>query len=125
MDRKKILLLEDDNSAREVISDALRLQDYLVFTAEDGLRALEMLQRSSDDQPIDMVITDLVMPRVGGIEFLQELKNKKISVPVLVITGRLDSDLKEKLDNLGHRIILQKPFKIDLLTEAVESLLSE
>ncbi len=124
MNRKKILLLEDDNSAREVISDALRLQDYLVFTAEDGLRALEMLQRSSDDQPIDMVITDLVMPRVGGIEFLQELKNKEISVPVLVITGQLDSDLKDKLDNLGHRIILQKPFKIDLLTEAVESLLS-
>lgn len=121
--RKSVLLLEDDEDIRTAISDGLRHMEYLVITAEDGQRALEMLTRSRDEYHIDLIITDLLMPRVGGISFLEELGRRGYGVPILVITGYLDPEAREALTMLGHYMVLEKPFTLQVLFNKVEEIL--
>jgi CheY-like chemotaxis protein len=117
---KRILLLEDDAPFRLAITTELRAEGYIVFTAEDGQRALEMIRHVDGDVPVDMIITDLVMPRVTGVEFLEKLRTLGKEIPVVVITGSLNQEVEEILNGLGHSEILEKPFTIEDLLASME-----
>ena len=89
MDAKRILVVDDDEYIRESIRETLKRKDYTVDVAENGKAALEMFQRDR----FDMVISDLKMPGMSGIELLEKIKQIDAEVPFLVITayGAIDS----------------------------------
>lgn len=79
----KILLVDDDTALRETFAQALRLADYSVAEASDGFAALDLIAACR----FDVIVTELLIPEMDGIELLMALKDRKITCPVLVITG--------------------------------------
>ncbi|MDD5542443.1 MAG: response regulator [Acidobacteriia bacterium] len=79
----RLLVVDDEPAMREVVSDVLASEGYEVFTAQDGLDALDRLV-----QPLpDVIISDLIMPRMSGFEFLAVVRERFPSVPVIAISG--------------------------------------
>lgn len=112
----KILIAEDDDIVREVISSILLKEGYSVFTAKDGLEAIRMLM--VDD--FHLVITDLRMPNADGIEVLRQAidNDPDCSVVILTAYGSLDSALNALKE--GAFDYLTKPFRIQELLFVVE-----
>ncbi len=112
-----ILVVEDDIALREVYEDILIAEGHRVRTAADGRDALSML--TSD---VDLVITDLNMPRMSGAEFLALLRESPLfgRLPVLVVTARPHT-LPEWLQG-PLTSVLRKPFRLDALSRFVETL---
>jgi DNA-binding NtrC family response regulator len=119
-----ILLVDDDANFRFSMATELRAGGYLVQGAENGERAIRMLQgNSSSKAGINLVITDLVMPRKDGLKFCQEMKSMGKDLKVLVISGYMDLEIRRELENLGYNEFLEKPFSSIDLMEKVETLL--
>ena len=115
-----ILLVEDNPFARQAIADSLINAGYLVLTAENGQQALDIF--SQNDSPIDIVISDLVMPVMGGIELYQRLKEENKQVSTLLITGY---PLNHQQAILEQQQVdwLQKPFTTDELVNKLNQVL--
>ena len=79
----RLLVVDDDPAIREVASAMLVEEGYEILTAEDGLQALELLQRFNPD----LVITDLQMPRMSGFELVKIMHERFPQLPVIVISG--------------------------------------
>lgn len=118
-----ILLVEDEDLLRLGVQEMLELHDFHVIGAGDGQEALEWL----DEAPIDLVITDLVMPKMDGVDFVRRLRERDADLPVIVVSG----SSKSVMDRYGINTInipganasLQKPFKsMDLLAKVKELL---
>ena len=117
-----ILLVDDDERLRDVFTEFLTGSGYQVHVAPNGRIAWELLER----QPFDLVITDLVMPDMEGIEFITKLRKAGHSVPIIAMTGggqdrAIYLTLAEKL---GADRILKKPFALAELLDAVSSAIS-
>jgi DNA-binding response OmpR family regulator len=84
-DRPTVLLVEDDRATRELFSYALRLAGFAVSVASDGLSALRLL----DQELPDVIVLDLDLPRISGIELREELvaHAETSAIPVIVVTG--------------------------------------
>src|SRR5215475_315388 len=80
-----VLLVEDDRQNRELIGRVLRRDGYEVLEASDGAIALEILRTFG----CDLVITDLVMPKLNGIKFVEQLHALQARLPIILITGYL------------------------------------
>lgn len=112
-----LLLVEDEESVREFLARALRVSGYRVFEAPNGAAALQFLLDSSER--VDLVITDLVMPVLGGQELAVRVGTHFPSLPILFISGYSETDLGEE-----HRAnFLQKPFTPQDLTRKVRDVL--
>lgn len=103
IERKRILLIEDDSELRSLYSEYLSEQ-YLVETAEHGEEGLRMLAL----QRYDAILLDLLTPRVNGIQFLTELQAKFHSTPVIVMTNSADEDLIRSTYSLGAKHVIIK-----------------
>ena len=126
--KNNILVVDDIIDVRDELSHILQDEGYIVTTASNGIEALQVLEA----QQIDLVITDILMPEMDGIELVD--KAKKLYLPDLqyiLISGggrKLagDYDYLEVTKKLtGVSTLLKKPFKPDELIEMVTSLLSE
>lgn len=118
-----ILLVEDDSDLSEVLTEVLTIARYEVWAAPNGAVAEEMYYQRRPD----LVIADLIMPEVDGIELIVNLRRKDSSVRILAISGgarkiTADSQL-EIARKLGAQQTLAKPFSNDQLLEAVRLLL--
>jgi DNA-binding response OmpR family regulator len=102
-----ILIVEDDEAARNALGETLVRMNYKILLAEDGARALEIFAAS---ERIELVISDVVMPRIGGIELFRELRKINPDVRALLVTGYpLGKDTRELLE-AGKAGWIQKPF---------------
>ena len=126
MNRKKtILLIDDDAYFRFAMATELRAMGYLVVCAENGERAIKMIRDNIEPVfKIDLVITDLVMPRKDGLKFCSELREMTNNMSVLVITGFLSDEVGRQLADLGCCDFLEKPFSPSQLAEKVEEILA-
>jgi two-component system, cell cycle sensor histidine kinase and response regulator CckA len=117
----KILLVEDDSAMRQFAKIVLKRLGHHVVDAADGVQALELLETEARFEP-DLLITDLVMPRMGGADLAKQLQISYPGIGVLFISGYSDQlstvDLFE-----GERVFLKKPFEIGELISAVGNLL--
>ncbi len=117
-----ILLVEDNNNLREAGCDILTELGYRVLTATNGREALEVFRTSPE---IALVITDLVMPEMGGDALLQELKRLPTACKVLAITGYTMQVGVRALKLAGFFDVVHKPFDADTLGQVIQRALSE
>lgn len=118
-----VLLLEDNAAYRALMTEVLTLAGFVVHAAPDGRRVAEMLR----ERPIDLVITDLVMPERDGIEILTELHYTHPKLPVIAISGDMPLNTELYLtiaQKLGASRVLAKPFKMDRLIAAARAALA-
>lgn len=110
-----ILIIEDHTSVRTLLSGVLEDAGYQVCEAANGRQGLERFRA----QPVDLVITDLEMPEMNGLEVILELTRTFLDVKVIAMSGHSASELsKAKL--LGARRTLAKPLDLSTLLHAVQ-----
>lgn len=115
---KKILLIDDEESVRKAMSAVLRKTGYDVSVCADGSEAIETLKRLS----FDLIILDMNMPRMDGLMFLQHVRDHNITaVPVLMVTGSTDPDLKAKSYKLGVYDFINKPEQTEVMLKRIEN----
>lgn len=120
MNKKHILIIDDEDITCKAVSRVLKIEDYEVTCADDGEKGLAIILKNKDgENKIDLVITDIQMPVMNGLELIKKLKDYKIDVPVIVITAHYG---KKALDVLGYGKIdfLEKPFGSMELLERVD-----
>ena len=111
---RPILVVEDDPTIRTLIADVLVEEGYEVVGAEDGARALALL----DEQPAALILLDLYMPNVNGWEFLKALRRREDgAIPVIICSAVAPKQLPA-----GVAAALRKPFSLDALVAAVKPL---
>jgi signal transduction histidine kinase/ActR/RegA family two-component response regulator len=115
--QQTILVVEDNSPLRKSYSEALELSNYQVVTAAHGIEALKRFE--TPNAHIDLVVTDLVMPEMGGIDFCKELRRLRVDVPVIVITGYMSDDARKDLGSLGISEFLYKPVSAAELLDAI------
>ena len=114
---KKILVVDDDEAQANLIALFLKKNNFLVATANDPLAALQLLQHA----PVDLVITDLMMPHVDGIDFTERvhaLPGLK-DVPVILITDVPSEEVSDKGMRRGVALTLSKPVQLSKLLDLV------
>lgn len=115
--RAAILLVEDDEDIRESVKEALEDHDYVVYGAGDGCDALEQL-RSMALRP-DLVLLDLMMPRMNGAEFCEEIAKVGAWAGIPVILLSADAQIRAKATALRAADYLQKPIRLSVLLETI------
>jgi DNA-binding response OmpR family regulator len=119
-EQASILVIDDDEQVRSLLAQALVRSGYQVMLAADGKEGC----RAADENPVDLVITDLVMPEREGLETVQYLRKKHAEIPVLAISGAFGGDFLKVAQRLGADEALQKPIDAQTLLQAVRRLLS-
>ena len=112
---KHILVAEDEPAVRGVLRRALELHGYVVHEAGNGLAAAEYARAG----PVDLVITDLWMPVMNGVELIEALESMACPAEVIVLSAHLTSSSTDKLRGLGVFRILRKPVDLATLLDAV------
>ncbi len=120
-----ILLVEDNPAMRQSVADSLEGLGYRVLCAEDGVAALEVLaqEEASSGAGVDLVLSDLVMPRMGGAELTTALALRYPTIKILIMTGHPLNDGHQLLQQMGKGAWIQKPFKMDTLSDRIRDLL--
>jgi DNA-binding response OmpR family regulator len=120
-----VLLVEDDVSAMDISKFILQQDGHTVTIACNGRDALVMLNGSTNSSnPISLVITDLTMPVMSGMDFILEMRKRDYSMPVVVTTGCIESYSEPEIQKMGADHILIKPFNPTDLTDCVKTILA-
>lgn len=117
----RLLLVDDELGMRDMLAWALQRLGYSIASARDGQEALNRLV----DGGVDLVITDLTMPRQGGLDLLRALAARSGSPPVIVVTGFGTVETAVEAMRLGARDFLLKPYDLDVLLARVRECLDE
>lgn len=112
--KRRILLIDDDARVREMLQELITGFGYDVDVAEDGQAGLNKFKQ----QPVDLVITDLMMPRVNGLQLAAELRVLHPSVPIILVTGFATDAAAQEARRLGLRMV-SKPVGATLLKAAI------
>jgi len=115
----RILVVEDDDDMRESLGRILGRAGYQVQLARDGSEAITVLQT----QPFHLVLTDLVMPRMGGLELLREIRRRERDVPVVFLTAFGKPAAFAEAMDLGAVDFVTKPFRADSLLRLIQAIL--
>jgi len=119
---KTILIVDDSASLRQVVAIALKGAGYDVLEAGDGKEGLAKL----DGSKINLIISDVNMPNMDGIEMVKEIKtmaNYKFT-PIIMLTTEAGADMKEQGKSAGVKAWVVKPFKPDQMLDAVSKLIA-
>ncbi len=116
-----ILLVEDEQLVQELAVDILQRLGYRVYIASDGLMALDTWAEMKTD--IDLIILDISMPRMDGMECIKQLREKGAHQPVLFASGHDMTVQAEMLTALGAQGIIQKPFRLTDLARRIRTIL--
>src|SRR4051794_1190893 len=82
-----VLIVEDDAAIRSLLSEILDLNDYAIFIATNGLEAIERLNDQQSREAICLILTDVLMPEVNGLQMMQYLSEHNIDIPVVVMAA--------------------------------------
>ena len=119
MKKKRILVVDDERSIRTTVKIFLEEAGYAVDVAEDAEAAMAVLRR----QPVDLVLTDIILPRVSGVDLLRQIRQISPDIQVIMMTGEPTLDTAAEARKLGAVDYLHKPFsKKDILKAARDAL---
>ncbi len=119
-DTKTILVVDDDYELSDGLRTVLERQGYRVLQARDGQQGKQLIYQ----QRPDLVILDMMMPRMGGYPVLEHFRDKGDAPPIIMITANEGSRHKAYAEYLGVVDYIRKPFAMERLLEAVERGLS-
>ncbi|MGI9178275.1 MAG: response regulator transcription factor [Pirellulales bacterium] len=114
----QVLVVEDDGAARRSLAESLRAEKCVVFEAADGTFGLEIASR----EPLDLVVLDLMLPRLGGEQMLARLRTGN-DVPVIVVSAKRNEDDRVTALDLGADDYLVKPFTVRELLARMRAVL--
>ena len=120
-DTKTILLIEDDREISSTISSVLNSAGYSVLTAPNGIEGQKLVTAKKPD----LVITDMMMPRMGGFPLLEFLRTLKDPPRVIMITANEGGRHKAYAEMLGVDEYLRKPFPMEVMLESIERIFNE
>lgn len=115
----KILIVDDDKNIRYVMKERLELEKYTVITAKDGQEALDILDKTH----VDLVIVDIMMPKVDGYEFTEELRTFNQDLPVLMVSAKQLPEDRKKGFISGIDDYMSKPIDSEELLLHIKALL--
>ena len=118
-----VLVVEDQDGIRDIVRESLRRNGYKVLIAVDGNHALEIANAYPD--PIHLLVTDLVMPNIGGRELAQRLTPLRPQMKVLFMSGYSEHSSLDSEEPDASATILQKPFSLEALARNVRRVLNE
>jgi len=119
---KQILIVDDDEMIREYVKELLLFNDYKVAEAGNGKEGLKQVYKNVPD----LVITDIVMPEMEGISFIQELRAHNKNIPIIAMTGNINGRMEELLElssQLGADETLRKPINSKELITTINKLI--
>lgn len=126
MAKEHILVVDDEQNMRNTLAFILETASYHVTTAAEGRSALEeILAAREGDHPVDLLITDMRLPGLTGLQLIDELNYLKIKIPVLLITAYGDRSLLLELERTGCADYLDKPFDYKELVRRVDLLMEK
>jgi len=112
-----ILVVDDDISIRKIVRDRLKMEGYTVTTAEDGKAGWEKFLENT----YQLIITDINMPKINGIELLNKIHAAKIKVLAVVMSGGLSEAMETLVKETRANAFLRKPFSGKELVDVVNS----
>jgi two-component system, chemotaxis family, chemotaxis protein CheY len=117
---KKVLVVDDSSTVRQQVSMALQQAGFAVAEAGDGIDGLAMIDKGG----IAMVICDVNMPRMSGLDMLEHMKDdqRRAGIPVVMLTTEGQPALVDRAKKAGAKGWIVKPFKADLMIAAVKKL---
>lgn len=119
-DKKRILLVDDDENFLKVMGKTLDLEGYEVYLARDGYESLELAKSIS----FDLTVIDVRMPNMDGIDSLSEIKRIQPSLRSIIITGYTSHDSLERAERIGTNAFFYKPFDIEEFLQTIKKLLT-
>ena len=114
-----VLVVDDEDGVRDLIVDALSLVSIKTITAGHGMQALTLIR----ENPVDLIVLDVNMPVMDGFEVLEKLRSSGNTIPIIILTARLDREDVKKGFDLGADDFVRKPFGIEELTLRINAVL--
>ena len=115
----QVLVVEDDVNLRRLMSAALKQNGYEPFTAEDGKKALELMEKTN----IDLIISDIMMPNMDGYELTSQLRKANYDLPILLVTAKESFEDKQRGFMVGTDDYMVKPIDVNEMILRVGALL--
>ncbi|RXJ86791.1 response regulator [Arcobacter sp. CECT 8985] len=103
----KLLFVEDEYDLIKIISDTLTKLEANFLTAQNGKEALDLIDKNDD---IDIVITDINMPIINGLEMIEKIRETNPTLPIIIMTAHTESEYRQKAKMYGVENYLLKPF---------------
>jgi two-component system cell cycle sensor histidine kinase/response regulator CckA len=117
-----ILLVEDEEGLRALNARGLASRGYTVLEAGNGVEAIDVLEKSG--KPVDLVVSDVVMPEMDGPTLARELRNRNPSLKIIFVSGYAEDAFQKHLPEHGQYAFLPKPFTLKQLVAAVKETLA-
>ncbi len=121
----RVLVVDDEELIRKAVSLGLKRSGYDVEEAEDGGKAIEVLNAGENPIKVDVIICDIRMPKINGTEAIAYFRTQYPSIPIIVLTGYPDVELATSLLKAGVVEYLTKPVDRDKLVSAVENAMAK
>lgn len=120
---ERILLVEDNEAIRQAIAETLHTLNYRVIQAGNGREAIEILEKYASS--IALLLSDMIMPEIGGVALLREARQRGWSMPAILMTGHPLGEQHEDLSDLGTVEVLTKPLRLERLSELITRFLQQ
>jgi two-component system, cell cycle sensor histidine kinase and response regulator CckA len=121
--KSTVLVVEDDENVRELACSFLTSLGYNILQAEDGLKALEVLNKNNTIHKIDLLLTDIVMPGMRGDELAERVKKLRPNIKIILTSGYTDSDIIQSGLMNDQFAFLPKPYTIKQMAKKIENIL--
>ncbi len=120
----KIMVVDDEKNVRDIVRLQLEKRGFNIFEAENGEQAIKLLKEGNNFVSMGLILCDIRMPKVNGIEVIDYLKREAPGIPIIVLTGYPDTELAVSLLKKGVKDYLVKPIDKAKLLEAVDSVVA-
>ncbi len=117
----KVLVVEDDDSLRDVVCTVLEMEGYVVFGAGTGQAALDQVEKNTPE----VILLDVSLPQMDGAAFFAELERLKLEARPKVIVLTADTRGRQIADDIGASGYMEKPFSIPALLQQIEQILAQ
>lgn len=110
-----VLVVDDEPQLRNAIIDSLEIEDFKVFSAENGKMALDLLEK----EDVDFVLSDIQMPQMDGVSLSKEIRRKYKDIPVIMLISGFSDYTREEIIESGAIDFIEKPFNIEHIIETI------
>ncbi len=118
---KKILFIEDEEGQRDYLELYFKRRNYNVLTCPDRESGLQLIKETSPD----LVILDLVMEKMSGLDVLSQMRKSGSKVPVIVLSGKNEDEIMGEVQKLGISAFLPKPLRLEDLEKCISGILTD